>query len=539
VGHSKPSHHARRPGLLLTGAAAAIAAGTFVHAAISTASTEPVSTGSAADPDGCTDERVGGDLTFGAGSPIRGLDPIVALGTGSSGGTELTAIYDTLMRWDPASGDYLPHVAESVSGNDDRTEWTVVLRDGVTFGNGDPLTADAVAFSIERMSTASVAAAGLAAEIESTEVVDDLTIILRTASAHGQIPYLLSTEVGMVVNPAVVEAMSPEEFANLPTGAGVGPFEVESFIPNDELVLHAKDDYWGGPVCLETVRVLHNPDGRIMLDSLRSGEYQMIFLSDAQVIADARDNGVELYSDIGGGAGVFLLNHREGAMTSDPRVRQAFALALDPELINERVNEGTAIPATGIAAPEQAIYPGIDGPAYDPEAATALVEEAKADGWDGSLNLVCNNSPTNVEQALITEGMLEAVGFDVTVENLPYNDWARRWSVDFTYDAACYGLIVFDSGPLARLNQFASDSPRNRTGIADEAMDAALEALQAAATQEETVAAMADIQAAWNEQLPMAAVWASDWFIGAADELHGVIPTRDVVVMLHDAWLGD
>lgn len=533
MGHREQSSlRAHRRGFFTSGLVIAAAIGATIPHAVGSASTEPVD-----DGDGCTADRVGGELTFGAGSPIRGLDPIVALGTGSSGGTELTAIYDTLMRYLPESGEYVPHVAESLTSNDDRTEWTLTLREGIAFGNGDPLTAEAVAFSIERMATSSVAAAGLAAEIESTEVVDDLTLIVRTATPHGQIPYLFSTEVGMVVNPTVVESMSPEEFSNLPTGAGVGPYEVGSFIPNDELVLAAKDDYWGGPVCIEQVRVVHNPDGRIMLDSLRSGEYQMIFLSDPQVIADAREYDVELYSDTGGGSGIFLLNHRETATTSDPRVRQAFAMALDPELINDRVNEGTATPATGIAGPDQAIYPGLDGPAYDPEAAAALVDEAKADGWDGSLDLVCNNSPTNVELSLVTEGLLEAVGFDVTVENLPYNDWAKRWSVDFTYDAACYGLIVFDSGPLARLNQFASDSPRNRTGVADEAMDAGLAALQAAATPEETVEAMTTIQEAWNETLPMASVWASDWFIGATAELHGVVPTRDVVVMLHDAWL--
>ena len=510
---------------------ATIAAAVVPHA-IGSASTAPTD-----EADACTAERVGGSMTFGAGSPVRGLDPTVALGTGSSGGTELTALYDTLMRYVPETGEYVPHVAESLTSNDDRTEWTLVLREGVTFGNGDPLTAEAVAFSIERLAASSVSAAGLAAEIESTEVVDESTIVLHTATPHGQIPYLLSTEVGMVVNPAVVEELGDDGFPLAPVGAGVGPYEFERWVPNEEIVFTAKDDYWGGPVCIETLRIIDNPDGRVLLDAMRNGELEMLFLSDPRLIADARELDLELYSDIGGSSGVFLLNHRETATTADPRVRQAFAMAVDPELIVERVTGGTARAASSIVDDEQAISPGITGPSYDPEAAAALVEEAKADGWDGSLNLVCNNAPGQVELALTTEGLLEAVGFDVTVENLPYNDWAQRWSADFTYDAACYGLIVFDSGPLARLNQFASDSPRNRTGIADEAMDAALDALQAAETSDETVAAMADIQTAWNETLPMASVYAADWFIGASSDLRGVVPTRDVVVMLHDAYL--
>ncbi|MBR7513731.1 ABC transporter substrate-binding protein, partial [Mycobacterium tuberculosis] len=58
-------------------------------------------------------------------------------------------VYDRLMRWNPEAAEFEPKLAESLEANDDNTVWTLTLRDGVTFSNGDPLTAEDVAFTID------------------------------------------------------------------------------------------------------------------------------------------------------------------------------------------------------------------------------------------------------------------------------------------------------------------------------------------------------------------------------------------------------
>jgi peptide/nickel transport system substrate-binding protein len=100
----------------------------------------------------CTAERAGGTVTVGTYSEATGLDPAAGsgLGTGKVGATEGSAIYDVLMIYDSETGEYRPHLAESFTANDDNTVWTLRLRPGITFDNGDPLDAEAVRTSIRR-----------------------------------------------------------------------------------------------------------------------------------------------------------------------------------------------------------------------------------------------------------------------------------------------------------------------------------------------------------------------------------------------------
>src|SRR5688572_12159588 len=67
--------------------------------------------------------QTGGSITFGSYSKIQGLDPLVGLGHGTSGGIPMIAVYDTLTRWDPATTKYEMRTAESVTPNADNTEW--------------------------------------------------------------------------------------------------------------------------------------------------------------------------------------------------------------------------------------------------------------------------------------------------------------------------------------------------------------------------------------------------------------------------------
>src|SRR5690606_27917667 len=80
------------------------------------------------------------------GNDTGGLDPVKNLGSGQTLLTEITAIFDQLMRYDPIANEYVPHLAESLTPNDDHSQYTLKLRPGVTFTDGTPLDAAAVKF---------------------------------------------------------------------------------------------------------------------------------------------------------------------------------------------------------------------------------------------------------------------------------------------------------------------------------------------------------------------------------------------------------
>ena len=495
----------------------------------------------ASDDEACTEDRAGGEVTFGTLIPTSSLDPTVALGSGSAGAVELTALYDTLLRYDPESGEFEPHVAESFEASDDLTEWTITLREGITFGNGDPLTTEAVRYSMDRMKQASVSSAQGANQIAEMEIVDDRTMVFHLTGPVGDFAYVLAEDAGSIVNPAVVEAMGPEAFGLNPAGAGVGPYEIERFAPNEEVVMTAKDDYWGGPVCIDTLRFVWVQGGQATYDAFQTGELDMAFITEPPVVARAKDDGVTGYGNVAGAHQNLYMNQGIAgeAVTSDLRVRQAIAHALDLDTLNERVADGEGIPTSLLLPPDSPIgAEGAEEIEYDPDLATELIDEYKAEtGWDGGIRLLGGDTPEGQEMTITVEAMLEAVGLEVTVENVPQESLTERVVINPNFDLVLWGQSIFEESPMARLNAWESDSTRNRTGYGDPDMDQALEQLRMAVTRDDKREAMSEVQQVWNETVPSAVLFAREEFVATSDSIHGLVYSRDTVPMFHDAYV--
>ena len=131
-------------------ALALLAAGCSSGSKASGSTTTNPAGGAAGSSPSAGQPRQGGTLNIGVFAEIRGVDPITTNGSGNTGGNELGAVYDRLIQWNPAKRTYDPKVAQAVTANADSTVWTIKLRPGIKFQNGDPLTSDAVKFNIAR-----------------------------------------------------------------------------------------------------------------------------------------------------------------------------------------------------------------------------------------------------------------------------------------------------------------------------------------------------------------------------------------------------
>jgi peptide/nickel transport system substrate-binding protein len=493
----------------------------------------------------CTEERVGGSITVGAFSEPIGLDPVAASGGGVQGGIEMAALYDTLMRYDPESGEYEPHLAESLEANDDLSEWTLTLPDGITFSNGDALDADVVKASVERHASednATPSRNDVVSNIAEITVVDPLTVQFTLNHTWAGFPFLLTSKVGMITNPTAVAAAGDGFSAQPPPEAGVGPYEMVRFAPGEEIVMRAKADYWDGPVCIEELRFVVVPGADATYDAFQTGELQAMFLYEPRTIAQAHEDGVAGHSGFMNLGGMMLVNIGAGDTeppTADVRVRQAMAAAVDPEVINDRVYDGTGLATNAIVSDESRYEPGVDGPEIDPELAADLVDEVKADtDWDGSVRLLCRADPDSQETCITVKGMMDAVGFDVTLETAAtVGDNIRRVIMEQDFDIANWSVSVHEEGPWRGLSQFYSDAPNNRNGYASPEMDEALDALRSAASLDEENAALADVQEVWNETIPSVNFATREEFIGWSDDVAGIQPTADAVVFFDDAYL--
>ncbi|WP_155060165.1 ABC transporter substrate-binding protein [Streptomyces blattellae] len=492
-------------------------------------------------PAACTEANIGGEASMATLSQAPGLDPVVNPGTGGSGGNEVIALYDTLVRYDQKSDEFVPVVAKSLEPNADSTEWTLKLREEVTFGNGDPLTAQQVRDSFARHQDPDNRSVDYLASLAVTEmdVVDDLTLVFHLDESWARFPTLLANMAGMITNSSVVEQQG-ENFNTAPTGGGVGPYEVEKFTPGEELVLKAKDDWWGGPVCIQTLRFVTVAGGvQPAYDAFTNGDIQLAFLRGPEVIAQAKEDGAAGFSTVDNAGYTIVLNHENGP-TAEPLVRQALAAAMDPEVINERGYGGKGRPSSALIDKDSVLYDGLEGPKADATEAADLVKQAKATGWDGHLDLPCQNSVEANNVCLAMKAQAEAAGMTVKIEPMAPNDFITKVHVDRDFEWAAWSMPLSDADPWLRLSAaVGTDGARNAGGYSNAEMDAALTALRAAPDTAARQGALADVQEVWNETLPALAYGANENYVVVDDSIKGLQESQYSQVYFDTAYIAD
>lgn len=509
-------------------------------------STAPETSAPAEEVGGCEATVPGSELNVGVYVPTGSLDPLRTSGA-LVGGTDIAAIYDVLMRWDAETGEWVPHLAESLEPNSDYTEWTLTLREGVTYANGDPMLAEHVLANMRRLlGPGANASRGLIArvDLDGSTVIDDRTVTFKLFQPWVEFSYLLGDAAGMVVNPSLGDAVDASDVTLIstdPNGAGAGPYTVEKFAPGESpyLVLKAREDYWGGPVCIETVNMVYITSDQPKLEALQLGELDLAFLRTANVIAEARASGEFTEAFYLQSAGeVILINNGVGThtpVTADKRFRQAVNLAIDPAVISERAFGGELLGSKGLIDERSTYFSGIAGISPDPEAARALVDELKSEGWDGNVRFNCRDTNANLPVAIIAS--LEAVGMTVDATITDQNSSIGA-VVQKDFDMACWGWNISDSALYRQIGfNFRSDSPSNRMGYSNPAMDSAIDEMFAAPDLESRREAIAKMSEIFNEDVPSVVYAAVEEGYAISDRVAGIVPTQQTVLLLGDAYL--
>jgi peptide/nickel transport system substrate-binding protein len=492
----------------------AVAGAALIVVATVAGSTATAGSGSApatAAPDageGCSEEDNIPELKMANSVPPASLSPLFGQASGS-GYNSIVSVYGELMQFDPLSGETVPSLAESLESNDDLTEWTLTLRPGITFGSGNPYDTAAVKWNFDYIANPDNASASLgqAGRIEQIEIVDDLTMTFTLTEPYGDFPVMLGAPIGSIVDPAVYEEVGEEGLngANAP-GAGAGAYEFESWDRAVSVVVTRKDDYWGPRPCVERFEEIFFSDNRTRSDAFVNGEVDAIYLRGPiphGLIREADPPDTDSFTQVVNGGSVMVINagaqgvDRPGA---DIRVRRAIALALDPTVINDRLLDGNGRPSKAFLDAESAFYSdGIVEVPYDPDQARALLEEAMADGYDGSLYFPTSNTPDAVDQALIIQAQLEAVGFTVERDSTFDGAGISQLLVSTNeYDIVTTALSAFDSDILGELNKRVFPF----SGFSSPEFDAAKAALAGASDTESRTAALAQVSQVWADQAP-------------------------------------
>ena len=486
----------------------------------------------------CTEDMAGGTITMGEYVMLPSFSPGQGH-YGLRGGAQSAAIYDRLMRWNPDTAEFEPKLAESLEANEDNTVWTLKLRDGVTFSNGDPLTADDVKFTVDLHkdpSTASTAKTDVD-EIETVRVLDPLTVEFVLGEPWAGFPFALTRSAGEVIPEEAYTEVGAEEWAENPIGAGA--YVMASNTPGQEVVLEPNPTYYGGPVC-PTLRFISIPGSQATLESFQNGEIQVGYLRGAQFINDAtQDDEQGFLSVISSGRAIVMNNGAKGydGVFTDERARKAVAHALDRDLINDRLTGGLGQPTSALLAESSRFYDGQRGPDYDQELASELVEELKAEGdWNGDVTLLTNTSPENIETGVIIKALLDAVGFNVTLENVPQSQQAARL-FGHDYEMTIGGLNPSDADPSASFTAYVTPGgPTNNSGVDNAELTAAGRGLKTATGLDEQIAALNRFQEIHNQVMPFTIFANAEEYVVVNESVKGVAPTSSGVMLFDGAY---
>lgn len=392
------------------------------------------SPGGVEDPDSTPDEGETGDDSQAGGERLvlslshiggENLDP--SLGAARSK-TYLEAVFDYLVGCDAnAEPDTETGVAQDWSTSDDSTVWTFDLRDGVTFSNGEELTAEDVKFSLEYfMREASVSAnAGLLRElIASVEAPDDNQVVITTTEPYGFLAYDLSCIYGvegMILPKDYIEENGEDTFAEEPVGSG--PYTVSDQSAGSYIELSRVDDYWRMEPLWETIRLELTPDPDTRISQLQTGE--------ADVVDVSRERAPTLEDEFGihtreGAETVFgWLNNTWEGVLANPDIREAMTISIDRQSIVDNLFQGQAEASGAAMYGSYAVgFESFQPPEYDPERAQELVENSGE--TDPSITLYSFERPGVPEVQQLAEVLASAwsnIGINVEIVPTEYGTY--------------------------------------------------------------------------------------------------------------------
>jgi len=329
----------------------------------------------------------------------------------------LYALHDGLAKPMPG-GAMVPSLAESWTPSKDGLTYTFVLRRGVKFHNGQPVTAEDAKFSFERYRGAG--AKLFKDRVAGVDAVDDHTLRFRLKQPWPDFLTFYATPAtgaAWVVPKKYVESVGDEGFKKAPVGAG--PYRFVSFNPGVELVLEAFEQYWRKPPAVKKLVFKVIPDESTRLAALKRGEVDILYSIRGALAEELRRTpGLALKPTVVQATFWLSLVDQWDAKSPwhDQRVRLAANYAIDRAAINQAETLGFSRLTGSIIPSSFEFYKALPVPTYDPKKARQLLAEAGyPNGFDAG-EFFCDSSYANLGEAVVN--YLKAVGITMQLRPL-------------------------------------------------------------------------------------------------------------------------
>jgi oligopeptide transport system substrate-binding protein len=438
--------------------------------------------------------------------------------------------------------DVVPEMAAGdpeINGN----VYTVTLKEGLTWSDGEPLTAQHFADGARRGCDPNVntdygylwgagyldlqgcsdwqaapenAALGDALGVRA---VDDLTVEYTLTQPSDRFTTLMSLWMTFPVRQDIVDA-NPDNWFLPGTVVVNGPYTLEEYTPGDSLVLAPNPEWSGQEPALQEITVQFIDDLSAAYRQFQTDELDLTRINAADIATAEGDSDLADQLLILPGARITWLQMQlNNEALSDVNVRRALSRAVDREALNDAVFDGVQTPALywvveGVEG-HQGNEPFEDISGFDPEAARQALADAGFPGGEGfpELSIIVNTPERESAAEFLQQQFNEILGINIRIELVDSQTRAERFtSEQFELFIGGWQIDYPDiENPLFGL--FETDGGNNHTGCSNPDVDGALERALAAENDEDRIAAYQDMETAivtnfcgggglWQDSLP-------------------------------------
>lgn len=435
--------------------------------------------------------------------------------------TAVFQIYDSLIEQKP-DRTLVPGLAKSWEYSEDGTEITFNLRDDVKFHNGDLLTAEDVAFSLN-MAIASPFASRVTTAMESAEVVDEHTVVLKLQHAFGPVEECLATSQMGIINKKAYEA-DPDGFGRNPVGTG--PYKFVDWVRGSELKLLAYEDYYRGPAAITnlTFKIITDPTTQII--ALEKGEVDFVVAVPVEEIESVERHRNLTFYPAESTAVVYIAFDNNDEIFSNPKVRQAVAHAIDKEAMILGVQDGRGTPLetpmskATFGWPEEFV-----NREWNVEKGKALMVEA---GYPNGFRttIVASEVADYRKRSEILQDQLKSIGITADIEILEWGAFLDQILTQRQFPITTISMTTpyLDADHIYELyHSTMITQGRNFISVQNDELDALLETGRFSIDPDERLDAYTKIAELWKEEAFTVPLYTSLVGVAAHKDLVGIV----------------
>lgn len=375
-------------------------------------------------------------------------NPLTSVGQPGSG--VWSALFDSLTVIGP-DGSLEPALALSWTLISD-TRWVFHLRPNVTFHNGAPMNASAVAAILAYLRSPDGRRFYISTEVDTiaaVDVIDPLTLEIVTTVPDAILPKRMALIA--VPEPDLWRTLGPDGFAQTPVGTG--SFKLRDWgQAAGRMVFDADPHSWRASTDIDVLELWTISDATARVQALITGQVDVLEAVSIDDVDLVEASGFKVWAF--GGAQVSSIAFRTVGNPESPlqdvRVRQALNYAVNRKLIADVLFGSSADPASqGASRGTFGYNPSLEPIPYDPERARTLLREAGyTDGFSFTMEVLTGFSTVDTLLYQQVAQDLRAVGIDVTVRTPPFASWLRKFTSNEWGDADAFSLM-WDSGAYA------------------------------------------------------------------------------------------